>query len=261
MGSRYSAGAYVAAEVGMVNIRVAVAKTGCAPAVMSGDTLEFIERPGGGFSFVLVAGDGTGTGAKTLSNLLATRAIALLKDGARDATVARTVHDYLYTYRMSQAAATLNILSVDFATGMIRMVRNNPAPFFVLKLHGMQVHHEEAAPIGLYAATEPVVTELPVEPYTYLIMFTAGLLRAGAQHNADMAISNYLAGWPVSEAHDPAMLTESLLARALEAEQGQPGDAISIVTLAVLPSYPPGEEEDTTYPVRRLSVSFPFERT
>jgi serine phosphatase RsbU (regulator of sigma subunit) len=245
----------------MVNIRVAVAKIGGVPAVVSGDTLEVIERPGGGFSFVLVDGEGSGRGAKTLSNLLATRAIALLKDGASDATVARTVHDYLYTYRMGQAAATLNILSVDFAIGVIRMVRNNPTPFFVLKPHGMQIHHEEASPIGVYAATGPVVTELPVEPYTYLVMFTSGLLQAGARYDADMAVSNYLAGWPVSEAHDPYVLTEGLLARALEVEQGQPGDDMSIVTLAVLPDYLPGEGEYTAYPVRRLSVSFPFERT
>jgi hypothetical protein len=245
----------------MVNIRVAVAKTGCAPAAISGSTLEVTERPGGGFSFVLVDSEDTGREAKTLSNLLATRAIALIKDGARDATVARTVHDYLYTYRMGQAAAALNILSVDFVNGMIRMVRNNPAPFFVLKLHGMQIHHEEATPIGRYAATGPVVTELPVEPYTYLVMFTHGLLYAGARYDADMDLSNYLASWPVSEAHDPEMLTEGLLARALEREQEWSGDDMSIVTLAVLPACHSGEGKDTAYPVRRLSVSFPFERT
>jgi serine phosphatase RsbU (regulator of sigma subunit) len=245
----------------MLDIRVAVAKVGCATAAISGDTLEFIERPGGGFSFVLADSEGTGRGAKTLSNLLATRAIALLKDGASDATVARAVHDYLYTYRMGQAAATLNILSVDFAVGVIRMVRNNPAPFFVLKPHGMQIHHEEATPIGLYATTDPVVSEVPVDPYTYLIMFTDGLLRAGNRYDADMALSNYLAGWPVSEAREPEVLTERLLARALDIEQGQPADDISIVTLAVLPASTPGEGEHTAYPVRRLSVSFPFERT
>ena len=67
----------------MLEIEVAVAKVAHHGTGESGDTHEMIERPGGGFSFVLVDGQGTGRGAKTLSNLLATRAISLLKDGAR----------------------------------------------------------------------------------------------------------------------------------------------------------------------------------
>src|ERR1043165_8622420 len=86
----------------MLTIQVAAAKIPRHGSVESGDTLEVIERPGGGFSFVLVDAQGSGRGAKTLSNMVATRALSLLKDGARDGAVARAVHDYLYTYRMGQ---------------------------------------------------------------------------------------------------------------------------------------------------------------
>jgi len=87
-------GMHVMADLEM---RVAVAKVPRYGELESGDTLETIERPGGGFSFVLVDGQGSGRSAKTLSHLVATRAITLLKDGARDGAVARAVHDYLYT--------------------------------------------------------------------------------------------------------------------------------------------------------------------
>ena len=97
----------------MIHIDIAVAKVPRHGASESGDTLEVIERPGGGLSVVLVDGQGSGRGAKTLSNLIATRAITQLKDGARDGVVARAVHDYLYTYRMGQASATLNRLHQD----------------------------------------------------------------------------------------------------------------------------------------------------
>src|SRR3954463_10235161 len=83
----------------MMSLQVAVAKIAKHAGVESGDTLEMIERPGGGFSFVLVDAQGSGRGAKTLSNMVATRAITLLKDGTRDGAAARAVHDYLYTYR------------------------------------------------------------------------------------------------------------------------------------------------------------------
>lgn len=243
----------------MLEIRVAVAKVGRTSAAASSDTLEMVERPGGGFSFVLVDGKGTGRGAKTLSNMLAARAIALLKDGARDGNVARAVHDYLYTYRMGQAAATLNILSVDFVTGIMRMMRNNPAPFFVLTPYGMQMYSEESTPIGLYASVTPCMTDLPTEAYTYVVMFTDGLLLAGKRYHEDMELSNYLAGWPVTEGHDPERLTEGLLARALTVEHGEPEDDMSIITLAVLP-VDASEPHPAAQRVRRMHVRFPFEK-
>ena len=109
-----------------------------------------IERPAGGFSLVLVDGQGSGRGAKSLSNLIVTRAIAQLKDGARDGVVARGVHDYLYTYRLGQVAATLNIVSFDQRSASLLISRNNPAPFVVLDTNGVHMHSEPSAVIGLH---------------------------------------------------------------------------------------------------------------
>lgn len=236
----------------MLDIHVAVAKVSHSTAVESSDTLETIERPGGGVSFVLVDGQGQGRGAKTLSNLVITRAISLLKDGARDGAVARAVHDYLYTYRMGQVAATLNILSVDFVSGNILMSRNNPAPFFVLTPQGLRTYNEPSSPIGLQAMTRPLITEFPIEPFHYVVMFTDGLLHAGEKYGEDIELINFLAGWPAANGLGPDNLTEELLRRALELDRGQPGDDISIVTLAVLPAHEHSK-------VRRLRLSIPFE--
>jgi serine phosphatase RsbU (regulator of sigma subunit) len=236
----------------MLDIQVAVAKISRHGSLESGDTLETIERPGGGFSFVLVDGQGTGRGAKTLSNLLATRAISLLKDGARDGAAARAVHDYLYTYRMGQAVATLNILSVDFRSARILISRNNPAPFFVIDSRGLHSYNEASMPIGLQPMIKPQITELPVAAYTYVVLFTDGLLKAGERFDEDMELTNYLGGWSASEGRAPQELTEDLLRRAIELDRGEPSDDISIVTLAVLPASAPNQ-------VRRLSMSAPFE--
>lgn len=247
----------------MLDIRAAVAKIGRFSAAESGDTIEVIELPGGGFSFVIIDAEGTGRGAKTLSNLLATRAIVRLKDGASDASVARAIHDHLYTYHMGQAMATLNILSIDFAHGVLRITRNNPAPYFVLAPQGMQTYNESSSPIGLYTAAAPLITELPVEPYTYVVLFTDGLLHAGERFGEDIEIAHYLETWPVSEGLDPENLSQELLARALEVDQGEPSDDMSIVVLAVLPAYQAGDPSSNhlSYPVRHLNLSVPFERT
>jgi serine phosphatase RsbU (regulator of sigma subunit) len=236
----------------MLEIHVAVAKVANHGSVESGDTLETIERPGGGFSFVLVDGQGSGRGAKSLSNLVATRAISLLKDGARDGAVARAVHDYLYTYRMGQAAATLNILSVDFQSGRILMSRNNPAPFFVITPKGLRSYNELATPIGLNPMVKPLITELPVAPFTYVVLFTDGLLRAGERFGEDLELVNHLSAWPAAEGRNPEELTEDLLQRAVALDRGEPSDDMSVLTLAVLPV-----DQPTT--VRRLYTSAPFE--
>lgn len=236
----------------MLDIHVAVAKVNRTTAIDSSDTLEMIERPGGGFSFVLVDAQGSGRGAKTLSNLVTTRAISLLKDGARDGAVARAVHDYLYTYRMGQVAATLNILSVDFVSGSILMSRNNPTPFFVLTPEGLHTYNAPSEPIGLHPMARPVISEHPVTPYTYIVMFTDGLLRAGEKFDEDMELTNYLSGWPIGAGHSPDELTEALLQRALELDRGQPSDDLSIVTLAILPV--PEQSH-----IRRLWLHVPFE--
>lgn len=236
----------------MLEIEVAVAKVAHHGSGESGDTLEMIERPGGGFSFVLVDGQGTGRGAKTLSNLLATRAISLLKDGARDGAAARAVHDYLYTYRMGQVAATLNILSIDFQSGKLLMSRNNPAPFFVVDKRGLHSYSEPSTPIGLQPMTKPLITELAVVPFTYVVVFTDGLLRAGERFGADVELGNFLSGWPAEAGRSAQELTDALLRRALELDGGEPSDDMSILTLAVLPG-PEGRG------VRRLRTTMPFE--
>jgi serine phosphatase RsbU (regulator of sigma subunit) len=236
----------------MLDIQVAVAKVAHHGGGESGDTLETIERPGGGFSFVLVDGQGTGRGAKTLSNLLATRAISLLKDGARDGAVARAVHDYLYTYRMGQVAATLNILSVDFQSGKILISRNNPAPFFVIDPEGIKSYSEPSTPIGLQPMIKPLITELAVRPHTYVVIFTDGLLRAGERYGEDIELLNYLSAWPVMDGRGPADMCEGILGRAMELDRGEPSDDMSIVVLAVLPGTSTGS-------IRRLYVSAPFE--
>jgi serine phosphatase RsbU (regulator of sigma subunit) len=236
----------------MLELQVAVAKIPRYGTAESGDTLEMIERPGGGFSVVLVDGQGSGRGAKTLCNLIVTRAIAQLKDGARDGVVARAAHDYLYTYRMGQVAATLNILSIDFQTGSILVSRNNPAPFYVLVQEGVQIHAEPSSPIGLHPMTKPRITELPVRPHTYVVLFTDGLLKAGERYGEDLEMANFLAGWRVDASGGAQALAEALLARAVELDRGQPADDMSVVVLAALPAV----ADD---PVRRMHVRAPLE--
>ncbi|HEC36231.1 MAG TPA: serine/threonine-protein phosphatase, partial [Anaerolineae bacterium] len=82
-----------------MEVEVAAAKAPKWAMSESGDTLEMIERPRGGLSFVLVDGQRSGRAAKAISNLVARKAIAELAEGVRDGAAARAAHDYLHAYK------------------------------------------------------------------------------------------------------------------------------------------------------------------
>jgi serine phosphatase RsbU (regulator of sigma subunit) len=138
-----------------VEIEVAVVKVGKWATSASGDTLEMIERPHGGFSFVLVDGQRSGRAAKAISNLVARKAIAELAEGVRDGAAARAAHDTLYTHKGGKVSATLNILSVDLVSNTVVLSRNNPCPIIIITPdNGLQLLDEPSGPVGVRSAQQ-----------------------------------------------------------------------------------------------------------
>ncbi len=237
----------------MLEIQVGVAKMSKYASSESGDTVEQIERPRGGFSFVIADGQGSGRGAKTLSNLVTARAITMLKDGARDGAVARAVHDYLYGYRHGQVSATLNIVSVDFSVGRILMSRNSQCPFYTFDAQGVQSFSETSHPIGLYANTKPIIYQHEITPAFYMVAFTDGIMGAGNRYGQDIDLPNFLASINVEEHPRPSDLAQTILCRALDLDRGRPADDMSIIVLGVLP------KDDSQPRIRRLDLTFPLD--
>src|SRR3954452_17756865 len=148
----------------MLDVQLAVAKTNKYASRESGDTVEVVERPHGGFSVVLADGQGSGRAAKTLSHLVTTKAVSMIKDGARDGVVARSVHDYLFAYRGGKVSATLVILTVDLASRTLVLSRNSHCPIILASPGelGLILIEDPSSPIGIYTLTKPVITEIPL---------------------------------------------------------------------------------------------------
>jgi serine phosphatase RsbU (regulator of sigma subunit) len=234
-----------------MEIKVAVAKVGKWASSESGDTLEMIERPRGGISFVLVDGQRSGRGAKAVSNLVARKAISELGEGVRDGAAARAAHDYLFTHRGGKVSATLNILSVDLASKTLVLSRNNPCPTIVVTPDGdLQLIDEPSDPVGVRSWTKPQITELPLVSGTLVVVYTDGLEMAGARSepvfDVPAAVRELLARGS-SGARDVA---DGLLERALQLDARRPQDDISVLALAV-----GGDGADGT---RRMSVRLPL---
>jgi serine phosphatase RsbU (regulator of sigma subunit) len=237
-----------------VQIQVAAAKIGKYATSESGDTLEMIERPQGGLSFVLADGQRSGRAAKTISSLVTSKAIALLAEGVRDGAAARATHDYLYTLRGGKVSATLNIVSVDMASKTLVLSRNSHCPAIIQTAPGEQIILDDPAPpIGVHARTKPQIAENPVAYGMVAVVFTDGVQCAGENNGCGPidvpAFVDELYTRCIDQPDIARPIADALLAEALRRDDNRPKDDISVLVVAVARN----QSDD----VRRLSVSFP----
>ncbi len=232
-----------------MHIEVAVAKVPRYAFAESGDTLEMIERPHGGLSFVLADGQGNGPAAKALSHLVATKAVSLLADGVRDGAAARAAHDFLYAYRQGKVSAELVIVSVDLASKTIVLSRNSHCPLIIAEDGDARLLDEPSQPIGVYERTKPVVTEIPLRPNLAVVVISDGVLAAGERYGQRLdllaSVRGLMASPPVAQP-----MADGLLAQAVALDQGRPDDDTSVLVLTTRP-------EQVAEAPRRLYVSFP----
>jgi len=233
-----------------VAIELAVAKTHKFGTRESGDTVELVERPGGGFSAVLVDGQGSGAGAKRLSLLVAGAAVRLLNEGVRDGAAARAAHDFLYAMRDGKVSAALDILSVDLASRSVLVTRNSEVPMLLGRNGEFAQISESGGRIGIYRHTRPRVLEYPAEPGLTVIVVSDGIIGAGGRRGQPL---DFLAtGVRVVGPETPAqVVADQFLEAALGADQGRAGDDMTVVVLRL-------RQVERAEPIRRMALTVPL---
>lgn len=228
-------------------IDVGVAKTEKYASRESGDTVELVERPSGGFTVVMIDGQGSGRAAKTLSLLLSSKAVALVKEGVRDGVVARATHDYLFAFRHGQVSATVDLLSIDLRTRTTVITRNAESPMIVSLAGQTEVLPALSGPIGRYRWTKPSVRELPLQPGLEVLLFTDGIWHSGRRANQpplDLAAF----GDSCLGRNTPAQtLADELLKTVIERDGGKPNDDMAVVALSL-------RESSAERAIRRLGL-------
>src|SRR3954454_22032229 len=162
-----------------LKIDVAVAKTNKYASRESGDTVEMVERPGGGISVILADGQGSGRAAKTLSLLVTAKVSALLKEGVRDGASARAANDFLFAIRNGQVSATLDILSVDLKTRTVVVTRNSETACYMRTNDGCEVNAGAERALGIHPRTRPWAAEIPIGPGVRVILVSDGITNSG----------------------------------------------------------------------------------
>lgn len=232
-------------------IDVAIAKTNKYASRDSGDTAEVVERPGGGLSVVVVDGQGSGVAAKTLSMMLSSKAVSLLKEGVRDGAVARAVHDSLFAFRHGKVSASFDIVSVDLRTKTVVATRNAQTPMIVWQDGDVESLPTTSGPIGLYHFTRPAVTQLPAQAGLRIVLYTDGIATAGDRAgDSGFAVGAFVVGVK-SEGLTAEELADRILVEAVRRDRNRPADDLTVVVLTL------GEHAEEPL-VRRQSVRMPL---
>jgi serine phosphatase RsbU (regulator of sigma subunit) len=213
-----------------LTIDFAVAKTNKHASRESGDTVEIVERPGGGLSVIMADGQGSGRAAKTLSLLVTAKVAALLKEGVRDGACARAANDFLFAMRHGQVSATLDILSVDLKTGTVVLTRNGESPCLVAAGDSVDLIASTQGPIGVHARTRPWTAEFPIEQGRQVVIVSDGVSHSGRRGGLppiDLVEVRARLGAPTSA----GAMADHILAESVRRDDGKPGDDMSVVVL------------------------------
>jgi serine phosphatase RsbU (regulator of sigma subunit) len=234
-----------------MEVQIAVAKINKYASSESGDTLETVERPNGGLSVVLADGQTSGRGAKAVSMMVVRKVVSLLAEGVRDGAAARAASDTLYTDKYAKVSCTLNIASIDLESNTVVLSRNNPSPIFICHDDQIDCMDSESMPLGIRRDIRPVITEVELEPGLTIVLYTDGLTHAGKRRGQPMDVCNSIQAMLEDQDPTPQELADSLLAHAINLDEGRPADDVSVVVLKVRTSID-GDR------VRRMSVRLPL---
>jgi serine phosphatase RsbU (regulator of sigma subunit) len=233
-----------------MEIQIAVAKINKYAVSESGDTLEVVERPNGGLSVVLADGQSSGRGAKAVSMMVVRKVIGLLAEGVRDGAAARAASDALYTEKGGKVSSTLNIASLDMHTKSIVLTRNNPSPVLIANNDEVNSLEGEGKPIGTQRTIRPLIDEMPISTGLTIVFFTDGLVYAGDRRGKKMDAQSLLSKLLKDKTMSAQSIADTLLASAIELDEGRPADDCSVVVLKVVPLS--GDN------VRRMNVRLPI---
>ncbi len=234
-----------------LSLEIGIAKVNKYASRESGDTAEVVERPGGGFSIVVVDGQGSGGGAKALSMLLTAKAVMLLKEGVRDGAVARAVHDTLLTHRGGKVSASLDILSADLKHRGLVLTRNGSSPAFVVRGGIATRVPAEQGPIGIYPFTRPSVLSFPLEAGLQVWVLTDGVIAAGKRWQAEqLSLESRIEEFSSLELSAMCQ-AKLLLEAAVDLDRQRPSDDMTVAILQI--------SEGVCEPqVRTLQLSIPI---
>ncbi|MCK5053941.1 MAG: SpoIIE family protein phosphatase, partial [Anaerolineales bacterium] len=115
----------------------------------------------------------------------------------------------------------------------------------------IRVLDDDVDPVGVRRGIRPSITEIPLQIGLTAIIFTDGLIHAGARSGKAFDVLEFVRMLFKEGPPNPREWADRLLKHAVELDQGRPADDISVLIAAALPR----EGNDET---RRLLARMPL---
>ena len=185
-----------------------------------------------------------------ISNLVVSKASALITDGARDGAVARAAHDFLFAQRGGKVSATLTMVSADLVSNTLVISRNSNCPVLLRRQGRIEVLSDTVQPIGFHHYMKPIIYEHPLEAGMLLVAFTDGIYHAGRKYGRKFELDDLKAKMLQADTDKIKPLADEILAEAMALDENRPADDMTLLILSV------GEGENDK--IRRLQLTYPI---
>jgi serine phosphatase RsbU (regulator of sigma subunit) len=228
-----------------LGLHISIASTSKYAVSDGGDSADLVERATGGTAVVLADGQGSGAAAKALSLAAVNRVAALLREGTRAEAALAAASDALVAARGGKVSVAIDAAATD-PGGDLVLARLSTAPAYWRAAEAdWMVLAPSVEPAGRYPAQIPDLHQLPLAPGAALVLVSDGIPSAGQRAGRPFDPAAWLAAHADAAGDD---LAGALLAAALEADQGRPGDDLTVVAVLAV------EERDAPR-IRRVVAS------
>lgn len=215
-------------------IEFGVAKTGRYDLEESDETTEIIERPMGGQTVVYCSGMRNGRKSKILSSVIANKVLEKTAESFKDSSAIKYVSDQIHREYAGEVSGDFCMFSADFETGTIVVSRCTGLPVFYYQ-HGQfnvwdSANHQFGSGKGLH----PMITEIPIETGTVIVMLSEGILRAGKNTGEKTDITDLILNViEDSEEMSADQIAGFFLGSASAMDENKPQDDMTAIVIKV----------------------------
>lgn len=217
----------------LMEIHIGISKVNQHGVLVSGDTLEIIERPAGGLSVVLATGQKSGTNSKAVSSDVAHHITYRLSQGLKDSQVMQEVSNILFSKSNGRQIAFAGILSIDLESQSILLSSNNPIPVYTVHSGITKCLKGEAVPLGSTINVQPAISQLPLEHGFTIVLLSEGFSRAGIHVHDQIDICTLIDSMLDDQNPSAQDIADTIILEALRLDEGQPQNDYSAVVVSV----------------------------
>lgn len=209
---------------------VGVSKASKSGTLVSGDS--YLVKPLEGSRLLVAVSDGMGAGPKAAMESRATLSLLerLVETGFGSAVAIHTINSILLLRSSEENFATMDLAIVDLLSGSAEFIKIGASPSFLKRGEKVNVIKAASLPVGILNQIEIETARFELKNGDLLVLATDGFFYSRGDRGSESWMADFLVRAPQTE---PQVITESLLAKAIDAHGGEVPDDMTVVAVKI----------------------------